>query len=514
VLVIHGIGRQPPLATVATASQAWLRSLRAAGAPTEAHGVLLRLAGRDHSAVRLRAAAAEGAPEASAVRTNDASVAGYAEVDIVEFAWQHLVQGGIRAPHVLAWLVATGLAPLDLRRHWRVLREAGQAPPAAAAVVARQSGLAVALVAAVITLLVLLLGAAAALPRAWPQLVTLSTELSLGLGFGALVTLAVGATGVGLSVALLVSAVRDLSASSALRRDHARDGLAWAGSYGGEVRGWARAALVVAALSALIGAATLALSWSSWPPVLAVITAVLYAPGVAQAAASALLLWWLGRVLVHYVGDIALYVTSDTSSPFQRSRAAIKREGAALLEALLRGGETADDVAGAPRYDAVVVVGHSLGSVIAYDLLNTLSRAARAEGGAGSEPILKLRGLLTFGSPLDKVAYFFRERVSDDASVHAQLLSQRHATKRRPSRRDDGPYRLAPYDVPLAWLHWLHLHAVADPISDPLAFYDVDEVRHCPYRWPWGAHGRYWRDPATYAALDELLRRSAARLRP
>jgi len=79
-------------------------------------------------------------------------------------------------------------------------------------------------------------------------------------------------------------------------------------------------------------------------------------------------------------------------------------------------------------------------------------------------PLLKLRGLLTFGSPLDKIADFFRERVPDGHAVHAQLASFRHASRRRPSRRDDGPYP-----------------------------------------WPWTAHERYWGDPETYRALTDLL---------
>jgi len=35
----------------------------------------------------------------------------------------------------------------------------------------------------------------------------------------------------------------------------------------------------------------------------------------------------------------------------------------------------------------------------------------------------KLRGLLTFGSPLDKIYYFFREHVKEDQAIRAQILS-------------------------------------------------------------------------------------------
>lgn len=490
VLVIHGIGSQPPLATLATVAQGWLLRERAAGRELEARGVLLRVGHGTQSAVRFEGAGAPGGVE---------------QVDVLEFAWQHLVQGRIRAWQVLSWVLATGLAPLDLRRHWRILREAGATPPAAAAVVARQAGLAALLLGAVLLTLALLGTALSALPRAWPSLRDAGAAVALVASPWALLSVALSLVVALIAASLLWNALRDLTTSARLRLEHERAGLTWAGSYGGEVRSWAVAALLLAALAALL--ALLSGSWSraTWSALLEPLGQLLVAPGVLAALAAAVALSLGARLLVRYVGDIALYVTSDTSSPFHRSRAAIKAAGGALLDDLLRFGETPS--ADERPYDAVVLVGHSLGSVIAYDLLNQASRRARAEGDArGPAPLLKLRGLLTFGSPLDKVAYFFRERVDDGASVHAQLLSQRHATKRRPSRRDDGPYRLSRYEVPLTWLRWLHLHAPADPISDPLAFYQVDELRVRPYRAPWSAHGRYWRDAATYQALDDLLR--------
>jgi len=70
--------------------------------------------------------------------------------------------------------------------------------------------------------------------------------------------------------------------------------------------------------------------------------------------------------------------------------------------------------------------------VIAYDTINEL--LAQFNGGPGpaddrpSLPLTlpqlqKLRGLLTFGSPLDKIYYFFREHVKEDQAIRAQILS-------------------------------------------------------------------------------------------
>jgi hypothetical protein len=507
VLVIHGIGSQPPLATLGTVAQGLLRRARANGDAVEAEAVLVESNGRSHSAVRFTGAGTPGA---------------FTEVDVFEFAWQGLVQGRIRAVQVLVWLLATGLAPLDLRRHWRVLRDAGEDAPGPAAVVLRQAGIAAGLLLLVVALLATLAAAVSALPRAWPVVREAAASASVALAWADLAPLALSAVAATLTLLLVKAAVLDLWSSARRRRDHARDGLDWGGSYADAVLPWARAAAVAAVSSAAVAAALLAWSAPAWAALVPVVLDALRAPGVAVGAAAAAALVLLARLLVRVVGDIALYVTSDTSSPFHRSRAEIKRAGEDLLVGLLSLGEDleagaehgATGAGGRDRhgalvpYDAVVLVGHSLGSVIAFDLVNVLSRRARSEGPPPTRvrPLLKLRGLLTFGSPLDKVAYFFRERLDDGASVHAQLLSHRHATKRRASRRDDGPYRLAPYRVPFGWLRWVHLYAYADPISNPLVFYDVDERRARPYRAPWNAHGRYWHDPATYQALDDLLR--------
>ena len=88
-----------------------------------------------------------------------------------------------------------------------------------------------------------------------------------------------------------------------------------------------------------------------------------------------------GYVVRSFVGDAAIYL--NPSARTVEARNAIRTEGVALLERL-----QSDD-----RYDRVIVVGHSLGSVIGYDILNfawqkageTLRRAI--DGGTLAKPI-------------------------------------------------------------------------------------------------------------------------------
>jgi hypothetical protein len=74
-------------------------------------------------------------------------------------------------------------------------------------------------------------------------------------------------------------------------------------------------------------------------------------------------------------------------------------------------------------YDRLVIVGHSLGSVVAYDTLNAM---IVADNHANKERKVAERTsmLLTFGSPLDKTAYVFRNHKAIEAEVRGALAAQ------------------------------------------------------------------------------------------
>lgn len=469
VVVIHGIGEQPGVATLGRFAQG-----------------LVDHAGASQPSARLRQVGGNRLP---LLRTRLPEVRG--EVDVLEYSWQHLVQGRISVFATLGWLLGTVLAPLQFRRHWRVLASASTGAPAPWFVVLRQLAVAVALLLPVVLVplaVVTAAGWALSQPRPEPLLLP---QGQLGL---LLVSAALAAVALLQLVALLRDGLEAVQISRRTRRLH---GVNWHGLHGGAARGWRWPALM-AVLLTVAGAWLLAVAAAPAP---ARLLEWLTRDGHRGFSLAALLLcaaaavgWWFLKWLRDYVGDIALYVTADRQPAADRGRHAIKTGAARLVQALLRDSD----------YDRVVLVGHSLGSVIALDALNELSRDQRVENRGPKAPLGKLAGLLTFGSPLDKVAYFFREQPSDSAAVHAQLLSFLHATGRLPSQRDDGPYRLARYDDPLKGLRWTNLHAGMDVISDPLLFYRVGKRQRHRY-FPVGAHGRYWHDARTYAALKQQL---------
>lgn len=83
----------------------------------------------------------------------------------------------------------------------------------------------------------------------------------------------------------------------------------------------------------------------------------------------------LTNTVIQYIGDAMRYLTPSPQSV--ESRAKIRKGGLDLLRKLH--GLRSDSDPEKPRYDRIVVVAHSLGSVIAYDILSYLWSECNAE---------------------------------------------------------------------------------------------------------------------------------------
>lgn len=175
---------------------------------------------------------------------------------------------------------------------------------------------------------------------------------------------------------------------------------------------------------------------------------------------------WLGvfilnlvvrSLLIDYMGDVAAYVAAHAANKFFEIRCAIQKrtkDVAAAVYAMRH-----DD--GRLLYDRIVFVGHSLGSVVAYDTLNAL--LLDEDLGALPDGPVRTRTshLVTFGSPLDKTAFLFREQQPRFAQVREAL-----AASVQPLIQD---YRFR------ASLRWQNFFSRADLISGRLEYYDEDE---------------------------------------
>ena len=185
---------------------------------------------------------------------------------------------------------------------------------------------------------------------------------------------------------------------------------------------------------------------------------------LAALAASLVVFAALRWFLVQSVGDVAAYVSAHRASRFVEIRRAIQdaARGVARNVYAARDGES-----GAPQYAHVMMVGHSLGSVIAYDMLNdSINGDLAATAGAGPflDVVRRTKLLLTLGSPLDKTAFLFRTQ-KDDAPLREALAAAAQpmivSYENRPAR-------------------WINIWSPNDWICGSLEYYDATQPGDIP----------------------------------
>lgn len=203
--------------------------------------------------------------------------------------------------------------------------------------------------------------------------------------------------------------------------------------------------------------------------------------------------------LVQYVGDVAAYVQSHRLDRFAELRTRIKERVLKIAEAIYAERSAGEHF----EYRQVVLVGHSLGSVIAYDTLNRLLLDDDAVIGPGRPWRVRERTnfLLTFGSPLNKIAFVFAT-LSKKGSM--TLARERLATLVQP---------LIDSEVIRAGIRWVNIYSPWDIISGRLDFYDpppggaafpVLDERDPEAITFLSAHTEYWRNTLLFAWLHTM----------
>ena len=143
----------------------------------------------------------------------------------------------------------------------------------------------------------------------------------------------------------------------------------------------------------------------------------------------------LARLLVRTLGDVEVYATYTEASERHAAHEAVVAEAVAVLRRALE-----DDTV-----SRVVLVAHSLGTVVAWDALRVLALETRSQGPLKSATLLKLARVVTYGSPIDKVRYFHFMDDKNDPTF-AEVLETLRADTRT------GPFEDRPEG--LAWDNW------------------------------------------------------------
>lgn len=196
--------------------------------------------------------------------------------------------------------------------------------------------------------------------------------------------------------------------------------------------------------------------------------------------------------LVQYVGDVAVYVSPHSIDRFAEVRQKIR-------DCVYAGAQAVYAAAGEVAYDGIILVGHSLGSVVSYDVLNRLINEEQLQSPGSSDVVRRTKLLLTFGSPLDKTAYIFSTQTGRINPIREAL-----AASTQPLIQD---YRFRA-------MSWINIYSPWDIISGALKYYDKRGTPSPPAirnlldpdaTTLLAAHTEYWHNPLLRRVLAEAL---------
>ncbi|HVO63888.1 MAG TPA: hypothetical protein VMT53_23400 [Terriglobales bacterium] len=228
-------------------------------------------------------------------------------------------------------------------------------------------------------------------------------------------------------------------------------------------------------------------------------------PGIEYVRAGRSWFWivlWVGLLaeallvryfVVEFVGDVAAYISPYKNSKFDDLRHEIRKIGLDVGKVIYGFGKKQPAI---PDYEKVIIAGHSLGSVVAYDTLNSLIAADEVCTDAARRHVVRrTRALITFGSPLDKTAFIFRNQ----AGTEQEWIREKLAAAVQPLIVSYPDYRPE-------WFEWVNIWSPMDIISGSLEYYDGPDVtandpRHVKNirdkrAWiPLFAHVQYWGNP-------------------
>lgn len=166
--------------------------------------------------------------------------------------------------------------------------------------------------------------------------------------------------------------------------------------------------------------------------------------------------------LAESLGDVQVYSERDENSEYHEARQAVLDEAEKTFALLAQ-----------RNYQHIYIVGHSLGSVIAFTALDRLRWRI--------PPLMgKIKGFITIGTALEKVRYFFERRKDADEEASARLVE---------AAVDIAEDRI-----------WLNLWYSNDLVANPITTFDTPNKQHISYQFE------------DKPALPQLLQQATQRL--
>ncbi len=234
------------------------------------------------------------------------------------------------------------------------------------------------------------------------------------------------------------------------------------------------------------------------------------------------------------IGDIVIYNTTDAKSNFYQVRKSILYGAVKSLRSLVEPTEK-ENGDYFNSYERVIVAGHSLGTQIAFDAINSLNHLVTqgkikgvAKDGTMLQkqgtPVLQdsgeakkishlLYGLVTFGCPLDKIAFFLRAQFSDHEYLRMQIISDYNCFRQKVwSDTNNAPFTFKETVFPGLFdeILWKNYHDKCDLVSGGLDYYEAVENVNCDFKqkrriFKHFTHSDYWDYKPMYADIIKSM---------
>jgi hypothetical protein len=209
---------------------------------------------------------------------------------------------------------------------------------------------------------------------------------------------------------------------------------------------------------------------------------------------------WATEYIDTLLGDVVIYTTSDVRSDKYEIRQKMLNGAVAQMKQLMDNNS----------YDQIIVAAHSLGSAIAYDAINRIMLDANTKGDPSTHASRKIAGLVTFGSPLDKIAFYFGERTGEECVVQRQILDHFHNFKKVklavPSEAKPSIVVKDPVKDHFERMKWLNFYHTKDFLGGALDVYNARNIR-CTKPAANGsqAHASYWSWDEMYLEIGKTF---------
>lgn len=215
------------------------------------------------------------------------------------------------------------------------------------------------------------------------------------------------------------------------------------------------------------------------------------------------------ELISNFAGDVVVYNDPNPRSNNQTIRKEILNGCVKAIQFLVEPKQTKGHKEPIYEYDKVVIAGHSLGSEISFDAINRLTHQINLNqldgyDNKGNRVFGKkdnistiLDTFITFGSPLDKTAFFFREQSEESEYVKRQILEDFHCFKQinwnqtKPIKPIKNKFKRIFEDI--TWLNYYDNH---DYVSGNLDYYQGLTNVNCHFPSPGFkkmiTHSDYW----------------------